>query len=93
MSFGTYIRLSSNAINQALGHSKAVVKDFAEAEGSTMMKQGIRWTFLIVLFAFGALAPQFAQEGPKDRELPDHQSSQHSLMAGFIRTMNTAEVK
>ena len=57
-----------------------------------MMKQGIRWTFLIVLFAFGALAPQFAHEGPKDRELPDHQSSLHRLMAGFIRTINTAEV-
>ena len=33
MSFGTDIRLSSNAVNQALGHSKAVVKDFAEAGG------------------------------------------------------------
>jgi hypothetical protein len=26
-----------------------------------MTKHGIRWTFLIVAFAFGALAPQFAQ--------------------------------
>ena len=57
-----------------------------------MTKHGIRWAFLIVAFAFGASAPQFAQEGPKDRELPDHQGSLHSLMAGFLRTMNTAEV-
>jgi len=57
-----------------------------------MTKQGIRWTFLIAAFAFGALAPQFPQEGPKDRELPDHQSSLHRLMAGFIRTTNTAEM-
>ena len=57
-----------------------------------MTKHGIRWTFLSVAFAFGTLAPQFAQEGPKDRELPDHQSSLDSLMAGFIRTINTAEV-
>ena len=57
-----------------------------------MTKHGIRWAFLIVAFAFGALAPQFAQEGPKDRELPDHQSSLHRLMAGSVRTINTAEV-
>ena len=57
-----------------------------------MTKHGIRWTFLIGAFAFGALAPLFAQEGPKDRELPAHQSSLHSLMAGFTRTINTVEV-
>ena len=55
-----------------------------------MTKHGIRWAFLIV--AFGASAPQFAREGPKDRELPDHQSSLHRLMAGSVRTINTAEV-
>src|SRR6516165_6478111 len=65
--------------------------DSAEAGGSTMTKHGIRWTLLIVPLALGALAPQFAQEGPKGREPPDQQSSLHSLMAGFIRTINTAE--
>ena len=33
VSFGPDIHLSSNAVNQALGRSKAVVKDSAEAGG------------------------------------------------------------
>ena len=78
MPFGTDIHLSSNAVNQALGQSKAVVKDSAEAGGFDDDEAWNR-TFLIVAFAFGALAPRFAQEGPKDRGLPAHQISRCSI--------------
>ena len=55
-----------------------------------MTKYGIRLACLLIALALGALPPQFAQEAPKDA---DQQSPLHSLMGGFIRTVNTAEVK
>jgi len=57
-----------------------------------MTKYRIRLICLMIALALGALTPQFAQEAPKDSEISDQQSSLHSLMAGFIRTVNTAEV-
>ena len=57
-----------------------------------MMNHRIPLTGLILVLALGTLTPQFAQEAPKDREKSDQQRSLHSLMGGFIRTINTAEV-
>lgn len=45
MSFGTDIHLSSNAVNQALGQSKAVVKDSAEAGGFDHDEAAVAGTF------------------------------------------------
>jgi hypothetical protein len=57
-----------------------------------MTKYGVRLTCLMTALALGALPPQFAQEASKDRAIYDQQSPLHSLMAGFVRTVNTAEV-
>ena len=91
MSFGTDIRLSSNAVNQALGQSKAVAKNFA-AGG---FDHDEAWNPLDVPYSSHSHLEHWHRSslrGPKNRELPDHQGSLHSLMAGFLRTMNTAEV-
>jgi hypothetical protein len=58
VSFGTDIHLSSNAFNQA-----AVAKDSAGAGWFDHNEARNPLTFLLVAFAFRALAPQFAQEG------------------------------
>lgn len=57
-----------------------------------MTKYRIRLTCLIVALAVGAPPPHFAQEASKDRAISDQQSSLHTLMAAFVRTVNTAEV-
>jgi hypothetical protein len=57
-----------------------------------MTNYRIGLTFLMITLALGALTPQFAQEVPKDSETSDQPSALHSLMAGFVRTINTAEV-
>jgi hypothetical protein len=57
-----------------------------------MTKDRILLTCLMIALALGALTPQFAQEAPKDFEISDQQSSLHGLMAGFVRTVNTAEL-
>jgi len=54
-----------------------------------MTKYGIRLACLLIALALGALPPQFAQDAPKDA---DQQNPLHSLMGGFIRTVNTAEL-
>lgn len=56
-----------------------------------MMRYGIRLTFLLLALALVVPASQFAQESSKTREVPDSQSSLHSLMVGLVRAINTAE--
>jgi len=57
-----------------------------------MTKYGIRLACLLIALVLGVLPPQFAQDTPKDCAIPDQQSPVHSLMGGFIRTVNTAEL-
>jgi len=57
-----------------------------------MTKHRIRLICLMAVLQLGAfLTPQFAQEAAKGSEISDRQSSLRELMAGFIRTINTAE--
>src|SRR5262249_52233569 len=64
-------------------------------EEPTMRNYRICFTCLMIALALGLVTPQFqfAQDASKNAEGSGQQSSQHILMIGLVRTINTAEVK